>query len=126
MEFASHHRFADGFRLTRPLMVWCSVNYMRDGRDFLDPRASPLLADDLSGLPPAHILTAGFDPLQDEGKAYAERLRAAGVHVHHDHYPDMIHGFIGMTGMLDTSREALAAAGLHLGNCLRIPTGRPV
>ena len=119
MEAVSHRVFGDGFRLTRSLMVWCCANYMRDGRDFLDPRASPLLSDNLSGMPPAHILTAGFDPLQDEGTAFADRLLAAGVKVRHDHYPDMIHGFIGMTGVLETAHEALE----HAGTCLRRALG---
>lgn len=114
MDCPSHRTYGEGFRLTQPLMTWCTANYMRDGRDFLDPRASPLLADDLSGLPAAHVITAGFDPLQDEGRAYAGRLREAGVDVHHDHYADMIHGFIGMTGFLDTARNTLENMGSRL------------
>ncbi len=114
MDCASHRTYGEGFRLTQPLMTWCTTNYMRDGRDFLDPQASPLLAPDFSNLPPAHIITAGFDPLQDEGKAYADRLRAAKVPVRHDHNANMIHGFIGMTGFLDTARDALMKMGAHL------------
>ena len=72
--------FADGFFLTRRDLRWCGDKYL-DGAevDAADPRVSPLLADDLSGLPPALVLTAGFDPLRDEGRQYADAMRAAGV-----------------------------------------------
>ncbi len=108
--FPSHAAFGAGYRLTRPLIAWSLVNYLRDGRDMLDPRASPLFADDFSGLPPAFILTAGFDPLRDEGKAYADKLAHAGVTVRYQCYETMIHGFIGMTGVLDGAGNALGDA----------------
>lgn len=107
MRCASHGEFGEGYRLTRPLMVWSAANYLSDGRDMMDPRASPLFAKNISGLPPAFILTAGFDPLRDEGKAYAQKLTDAGVAVKYHCYDDMIHGFIGMTGILDVARQAL-------------------
>lgn len=75
-----------------------------------DPRhylASPLLASDLSGLPPAYVLTAGYDPLRDEGQAYARRLLAAGVRVRHECAANMIHGFIGQRKLLAEADEAL-------------------
>ena len=86
--FAGRHRsqtlFADGFFLTKQDMDWFRDNYLRGAAlDAADPRVSPLLADDLSGLPPALVLTAGFDPLRDEGSQYAEAMRAAGVTVDH-------------------------------------------
>src|SRR5437764_941832 len=76
--------------------------------DLRDPRLSPLHADDVSGLPPALVVTAGFDPLRDEGEAYAEKLRAAGVQVSLRRHDDLIHGFINFTGVGTRFREALA------------------
>jgi acetyl esterase len=69
-----------------------------------------LLAKDLSGLPPAYVATAGFDPLRDEGKAYADKLDAAGVSVTYVNYPGMIHGFFSLRGLIPKAREAVAAA----------------
>lgn len=105
--YPSHTSFGLGYRLTRPLMIWSSANYLRDGRDILDPRASPLWADDHSGLPPAIIITAGFDPLRDEGAAYAEKLRAAGVAVQYRCFDTLIHGFVTQTGAIAAAKMAL-------------------
>jgi acetyl esterase len=80
------------------------------GVDPDDWRISPLAAPDLAGLPPAYVVTAGCDPLKDEGKAYADRLEAAGVAAVHVDYPDMIHGFVTMSGALPTARQAIAEA----------------
>ncbi len=114
MDHESHTTFATGYRLTRPVMAWSLTNYLRDGTDMVDPRASPILAEDHSNLPPAWVMTAGFDPLRDEGKAYADTLSAAGVDVEYRCYDGMIHGFLGMTGAVDVAREALADAGQAL------------
>jgi acetyl esterase len=119
MGFPSHRKFGEGFRLTRPLMVWSTTNYLGDGQDILDPRASPLLAQNHASLPPALIITAGFDPLQDEAIAYAEKLKIAGVAVEHWHLEGMIHGFIGMTGIVDQSVLALEQIGQALKEALR-------
>jgi len=81
--------------------------YLRTPDDANDWRCSPLLAPDLSRLPPALIITAGYDPLRDEGKAYAERLAAAGVPVAYRCYAGMIHGFITMGKVLDGAQAAL-------------------
>ena len=97
-------------------MEWFRGLYISDPADWLDVRASPLLADDLSGLPPAVVVTAGFDPLRDEGDAYAAALSAAGVPVITRCYDDMVHGFFGMAvapGGLETATEICAAMG-HL------------
>ena len=75
---------------------------------------SPLRATDLSGLPPAYVVTAGFDPLRDEGKAYADKLDAAGVPVTYVNYPGMIHGFFSLRGLIPKAREAVAAASAAL------------
>jgi acetyl esterase len=79
-----------------------------------DPRLSPLLAKDFSGLPPAYVVTAGFDPLRDEGRAYADKLDAAGVPVTYVNYPGMIHGFFSMRSLIPKAREAVAAAAAAL------------
>jgi acetyl esterase len=101
-------RNGEGYLLTRALMERFRANYLRGRDDKLDWRASPLLAKSLAGLPPACVLTAGFDPLLDEGREYAERLKREGVEVEYRDYPDMIHGFIVMGGVLDTANEAVA------------------
>ena len=88
-------------------MRWFRDHYAPDAEDWLDWRASPLLAEDLAGLPPAFVLTAGFDPLTDEGQAYAARLREAGVDVHDRPWPGQFHGFLSMIGLIP---EAYAAA----------------
>jgi acetyl esterase len=80
-----------------------------------DPRASPLLTRDLAGLPPAFVQTAGFDPLQDEGAAYANALAGAGVAVEHRHYPALVHGYLQLAGYSRGARTAVddAAAALR-------------
>jgi acetyl esterase len=93
-ETRSKTLFAEGFFLTNKDMGWFQANYLEGasiGDD--DPRAAPLLAEDLSGLPPALLLTGGFDPLRDEGDQYAAKLAAAGVTVDHRQYPSLVHGF---------------------------------
>ena len=83
-------------------------HYLRDPKYWTDWRASPLLAKSLKGLPPAYVFTAGFDPLLDEGREYAERMQKEGVPVEYRNYADMVHGFITMGRVLDTANEALA------------------
>lgn len=107
MAYPSHTSFGDGLRLTRPLMAWSAANYLRNGCDIMDPRASPIFANDHSNLPKAIIITAGFDPLHDEGKAYAEKLRAAGVDVQYRCFDNLIHGFINLTGAVNAAAKAL-------------------
>ena len=90
----SYGLFADGFFLRRRDMDFCHGKYLGDsGIDPADPTVSPLLADDLSGLPPAILVTAGFDPLRDEGRQYAEALRAAGNSVDAREYGSLVHAF---------------------------------
>jgi acetyl esterase len=95
------------YLLTRPLMERFRANYLPRPADYADWRASPALAKSHAGLPPAFVLTAGFDPLLDEGRQYAELLARAGVEVAVRDYPDMIHGFILMGGVLDTATAAV-------------------
>jgi acetyl esterase len=110
----SHDTYANGYRLTRELITWFYESYVNKDDDITQWRASPINAHSLAGLPPAYILSAGFDPLQDENKSYAYQLEAAGVPVVHSHYPDMIHGFYTMPGVLDTARAALAESAAAL------------
>ena len=105
---ASHLRYAEGHLLTRAAILWFKGNYLRDTADEGDWRASPLKAADLSRLPPAYVITAGFDPLVDEGRAYADRLLAAGVPVTYECFEGMIHGFVTMGGAIAAAHHALA------------------
>ena len=105
---ASHERNARGYLLERDSIDYFRSCYLPDAGDYLDWRASPLLANDHRGVAPALVITAGYDPLLDEGRAYAERLRAAGVEVAYREYPDMVHGFLLMGGVLDTANAAVA------------------
>ncbi len=95
-DFPSHRSFGTGFGLDTPVLHWFRRLYAPRESDWTSPRLSPIRAADLSGLPPALVVTAGFDPLRDEGKAYAEALAAAGTPVRYRCYDDMIHGFFGM------------------------------
>jgi acetyl esterase len=89
-------------------MDWFRDHYFADPADREDPRASPILARDLSGQPPAHVVTAGFDPLRDEGEDYAAALREAGVDVTLKREPDLVHGFINAVGLGGRAREAMS------------------
>jgi acetyl esterase/lipase len=102
----SLRRFAQGYSLTRELLRWYQGNYLRDERDRADWRASPLRAKDHSRLPPAYVITAGFDPLRDEGKAYADRLEQAGVEVTYECFEGQIHGFLPMAGAIAAAHHA--------------------
>ena len=108
MAHASIKRNGEGYLLTEKSMLYFRSHYLPDPKDWLDWRASPLLAKSLAKLPPAFLLTAGFDPLVDEGKEYAERMQKEGVKVEYKNYPDMVHGFITMGRVLDTANAALA------------------
>jgi acetyl esterase len=107
MDTASHREFASGYMLTRERMQYFADCYLRGAQDVADWRASPLKAPDLSRLPPALIVTASHDPLRDEGKAYAERLSAAGVRATYRCYEGMIHGFMTMSGAVDPATGAI-------------------
>ena len=111
----SHELFGEGFFLTSEEMDWYRGHYLASEQDRTDPRASPILVADLSGLPPALLVTAGFDPLRDEGEDYATRLREAGVEVRLRREPDLVHGFISAVGLGGRAREA----GLEIAAALR-------
>lgn len=103
----SHRTFAEGFYLTESLVDWFLANYLTDAAQEKDPRGSPLVTRELAGLPPAHVVVAGFDPLRDEGEAYAHALMAAGVPVTLRSYGSLIHGFVSMGGLIDAARYAV-------------------
>lgn len=103
----SRREFASGYFLTADGIDWFTDRYLPDAAQRSDPRCSPLLADDLSGLPPAHVMVAGFDPLRDEGLAYARRLEEAGVPVTVRREGAMIHGFVNMTLISPGARAAV-------------------
>jgi acetyl esterase len=100
-------RNAEGYLLTKKAMEYFRAKYLPHSADFADWRASPLLAKSLADLPPAYVITAGYDPLVDEGRAYAERLAKEGVEVAYREYPDMVHGFILYGGVIDTANAAV-------------------
>ena len=118
MSEPSHQELAQGYRLTKPLMEWFINHYLNNDSERTDPKASPMLNEISNGLPPALVITAGFDPLRDEGIIYADKLAAAGVETTHICYDGMIHGFFGMGGWLDKSRDALDHAARHLAETL--------
>jgi acetyl esterase len=106
----SLHDFAEGYFLEARTLEWFYNHYAPDAEARADPRASPLLAEDVAGLPDAYVMLAGHDPLHDEGLRYAEKLRAAGVSVTVADYPDLVHDFIYMQGVLPQAHEAVATA----------------
>ena len=104
----SHQTNGDGYLLTRDTITYFHDHYIDDRRHDLDWRASPLLAENLAGLPPAFVLTAGYDPLRDEGLAYSQRLSEAGNRVTHVCFERQIHGFITMGRVIDEANAAVA------------------
>ena len=111
IEMPSRRENAEGYFLTEADMQWFAGHYLRSEADASDPRVSPLEAKDVSGLPPALVITAEYDPLRDEGEAYAVRLREAGVPVVCSRYDGMIHGFLSMQMQKCTkARQEIAAA----------------
>lgn len=113
----SRRLFGRGFLLTEALLEWFMERYL-GGADPHDPRVSPLRHPDLRGLPPAIVVTAGFDPLLDEGRAYADALEAAGVPVRYRCHEGLIHGFVQMTGAVPAAGRAVLQAVDELRACL--------
>ncbi len=121
MTMASIDTFGDGFFLTREDMLWYRDQYLPDPALITDPRVSPLLAGDLGGFPPTAVWTAGFDPLVDEGEAFAARLREAGIPTEYRCLPDQVHGFLGM-GALPGGMARIAGVGRQLGRVIASAT----
>jgi acetyl esterase len=117
----SYELFGKDFFLTDTLMEWYSGHFLGAGADPTDPRRSPLLAADLSGAAPALVVTAGFDPLRDEGEAYAAALAAAGVPVLTRRFTGLFHTFINCVGISPASRAAMAEVGGMLRALLAMP-----
>ncbi|MGE0233223.1 MAG: alpha/beta hydrolase [Flavobacteriaceae bacterium] len=109
---------AEGLPVTRETMEWFIGHYLNSDEQQTDWRASPVFARSLKGVPPAYIVSAGYDPLVDEGDAYARRLRAAGVPVKVDHYGGQIHGFLTMGAALPTAGKAVGEIGKVLKSAL--------
>jgi acetyl esterase len=109
-ETPSHIANAEGYFLTRSLMEWFIGHYFAGSSERGDPRFAILRAGDLRGLPPATVVTAEFDPLRDEGEAYAAKLRAAGVAVTLRRFDGMIHGFFAMPALFRQAEEAIDGA----------------
>jgi acetyl esterase len=118
-ETRSQTLFAKGYFLTKHDLSWFRHNYLDGAQvDASDPRVSPLLADDLSGLSPAMVLTGGFDPLRDEGRQYVDAMRAAGVTVDHRQFGSLVHGFANFFplggGSAAATTEMISALRAHL------------
>ena len=115
----SHTENGQGYLLTTDTMDYFTGHYITDAAQYDDWRASPLLHENLADLPPALVLTAGFDPLRDEGKAYAERLTAAGNRASYVCFDRQIHGFITMGKLIDEANTAVALCAVELRRALR-------
>jgi acetyl esterase len=109
-DMASYRQKAEGYGLTLDGMRWYWDHYLQHPADASNPYAAPLVAQNLKGLPPALVITAEYDPLCDEGEAYAKRLQSAGVPTTCSRYDGMIHGFFGMPAVLDKGQQAVAEA----------------
>jgi acetyl esterase len=107
-QFPSHEKNGKGYLLTSEAIDYFRGCYLPNRKDWTDWRASPLLAADHSNLPPAFVLTAGYDPLVDEGRAYADALSKAGAEVTYREYADMVHGFVLFGGVVDGANAAVA------------------
>lgn len=117
----SHLIFDKDLILTAKMIRGFIDAYVPQGRDLTDPRLSPLHAADLTALPPSLVITAGFDALRDEGRQYTRKLRHAGVPAEHLEYPDLIHGFFNMSGVVDRARQALEQMAAALRRELQRP-----
>ena len=106
----SHQRNGEGYLLTNDSVRWFRDHYMGTEGDWSDWRASPLLATDLSGLPSALVITAGFDPLRDEGRQYADALSAAGTPTQYVCFERQIHGFVNMMRVIPEANTAIRMA----------------
>ena len=114
MKHPSHSEPETSILLTHSVIRWFRDHYLNGAADIHDWRASPARALTLAGLPPAYVLTAGADPLRDEGDEYARRLKEAGVSITYKHFPGQFHGFFTMGKLLDQANVAAAEIGAWL------------
>ncbi len=114
-EYPSQSKF-DGYFLTGEDIRYFEKLYLRTDADRHNIQVSPLLAESLSNLPPALVVTAGYDPLHDQGEVYAKRLKEAGVDVTYYCYEDMIHGFLGFAGIMDKGKDLIEIISSHIKN----------
>ncbi len=121
----SQQRYGEDLLLTRRSIDWFKGHYLPAGQDLRDPEASPLFADDFRDLPPAVLVTAGFDPLIDEGHAYGEKLSAAGMTVSERCWEGMIHGFVTNLGLMPQAGECLDWIVAEVGRLAENPTAPP-
>jgi acetyl esterase len=126
MNSASWELFGADFSPVREQMAWMWRCFLPNAADAKNPLAAPLHATDLSGLPPALVLTAGYDPLRDEGEHYAARLQAAGVAVEHHAHPTFIHAFLNLGAVVPATISALESLADEIGRRLHAPVGEPV
>lgn len=116
----SRRALAEGYFLDRATISWMTEQYCPPGTDLKDPRLSPVFATDLAGVAPAHIHTAEFDPLCDEGEAYAAKLQQAGVAVRYMRHDGMIHHFYGLSAAIPYARRGLEMAGTAIREALAV------
>ncbi|WP_460423080.1 alpha/beta hydrolase [Pseudomonas sp. ZL2] len=115
---ASYQAYGEGYLLSRAMMAWFWRSYLQRPEQVEDPLASPLLAESLSGMPATTLITAEYDPLRDEGEAFAERLQRAGVATRVERCAGMVHGFISMTAFVERAGTTLAGAAADLRRAL--------
>ena len=126
-DYPSRHQFGGGeYFLSNSDLLWVNSIYFNEQEQHLDPRASPILTESFAGLPQTLVITAGFDPVRDEGKAYYNKLVQAGVKAEYRCFETTIHGFMSFSGLIDAGIEGLqmVADRLHNalfvgGNCMR-------
>jgi acetyl esterase/lipase len=119
LDTPSHRELEEGHVIPRERILWYMAQYLRSDADRLDSRASPIRAKSLAGQPPAMVITAGFDPLRDEGHVYADRLRAVGVDVVYREYPGQIHAFVSLTKAIPQGLQCT----LEIGDYVRSRLG---
>lgn len=112
--FPSHELYAEGYFLSRASMQWYGEQYIAGEEDWTSPRFAPGLSASLAGLPPAVIITAECDPMRDEGAAYAQALRQAGVAVQYHCYRGALHGFLNFYALMPNGKAALRRGGRAL------------
>jgi acetyl esterase len=126
--YPSYRKHTEGLPLTARTVDWFGGHYLRGTNDHADWRASPLRASHHTDLPPAYVLTVGYDPILSEGEEYVRVLSEAGVPVTHRHLPDQLDGFMTMGKFIAAAEIETKAAGKALGEALRAGSefARPV